>query len=372
MNSNRQLNSQAKIGLLGGGQLARMLILRGHQIGLQMSVLCPSSDDPAAQVCSNWVQGSPKDTQDVRRFLKTVDFLTFESEFVDDKVIQSLKKSPKVFPNAQNMDLFQDRLSQKSSLIKAKLPTSTFDLGHTNLSELQEKFQKGYVFKARRNGYDGNGTWVVKKGRNIELPSSVESDPTAYIVEEFIPFKRELALTFVCSKHGMVITLPMVETKQHENRCLWVKGPVKHKGGAALEKKIKKFLKNMNYVGAITFELFDTGVELLINEVAPRVHNSAHYSWDALSEDQFTLHLKAVAGQKLHGPEQVSKGFAMYNLIGSHYSAPDWSLDPQVCFHWYGKKENRPGRKMGHLNARAATASQAIAKLQRAKKGFKI
>lgn len=366
------LKPQTKIGILGGGQLARMLILRGHQMGLEMSVLCPSSDEPAAQVCSNWTKGRPHNIKTVQRFLKNIDFLTFESEFVDDKVIHLLKNSPKVFPSAQNMDLFQDRWTQKTCLLENKLPTSNFKLASDALPSLKNDFPKGCVFKARRNGYDGKGTWVFKKSLFDNVPSAIKKKSDTFIVEDFIPFKRELALTFICSNLGKIIALPMVETQQYEHRCLWVKGPIKHQGQAYLERKIKKFLKKINYVGAITFELFDTSHGLLINEVAPRVHNSAHYSWDALSEDQFTLHLKAIIGQNLMTPSPLARGFAMYNLIGTHTRSPLWSLSSDVSFHWYGKKDNRPGRKMGHLNARSSSASQALEKLKKAQKGFQL
>lgn len=364
--------SHLKIGLLGGGQLARMLILRGHQLGLNMKVLSLSADDPAAQVCAEWVQGDPKDTQTVRGFLKTVDILTFESEFVDDHVIKLLKTSSKVFPSAQNMELFQDRWTQKMSLQKAKLPSAPFKLAGDNPEDLQSERPFGRVYKARRFGYDGNGTWVVKKGQSLPVSSKIHESAANFIVEDFISFKRELALTFVCSSAGKIISLPLVETKQQENRCLWVKGPVTHKAHTALEKKLRQYLKNIHYVGAITFELFDTGERLLINEVAPRVHNSAHYSWDALNEDQFTLHLKALIGAKLEPPRSLAKGFAMYNLIGSTQAPPRWTLPPGVSLHWYGKKDNRPGRKMGHLNTLGASASKALTQLLKAKKDFKL
>jgi 5-(carboxyamino)imidazole ribonucleotide synthase len=371
MVKNNQPITKDKVGILGGGQLARMLILRGYQLGLQMSILSQSSDDPAARVCRDWVQGNPKDLATVKRFLKSIDILTFESEFIDDQVIRFLKKSSKVSPSAKAMEMFQDRSTQKTSLVNAMLPTASFIIPSAKLDELSTHFSRGYVIKSRKFGYDGHGTWVIKN-KNSELPLNISTSPQDYIAEEFVPFKRELALTFVCSTSGDIISLPLVETKQHQQRCLWVKGPVSHKLHSQLERKLKKYLKNINYVGAITFELFDTGDQLIINEVAPRVHNSAHYSWDALSEDQFILHLKAIIGAKITRPQLISKGFAMYNLIGSHHKTPSWQLPSEARFHWYGKIQNRPGRKMGHLNATGNTSSQALLKLKKAKKDFDI
>lgn len=366
-----QSSGQTKIGILGGGQLARMLILRGHQMGLEMSVLCPSAEDPAAQVCQKWTQGSPKNVETVRQFLKSIDFLTFESEFVDDEVIKLLKKSSKVLPRAKNMEMFQDRWSQKKSLEEAKIPTARFQIPSSDSDETFKQFPGGYVLKARRFGYDGNGTWVIKEKKSKQ-PKGFFKSHHNFIAEEFIPFKRELALTFICSAAGQIISFPLVETKQQDHRCLWVKGPTSHQVHPELERKLKKYLKSIDYVGAITFELFDTGEKLLINEVAPRVHNSAHYSWDALTEDQFSLHLKAILGLKLSRPKLLSEGFAMYNLIGSHKRQPQWKLSPHASLHWYGKKDNRPGRKMGHLNARAKTSSQALTLLKKTKKDFDL
>ena len=157
-----------------------------------------------------------------------------------------------------------------------------------------------------------------------------------------------------------------METHQEQFRCLWVKGPVEHKKINHLKNKISRFLQDIGYQGLITFELFDTGSELLINELAPRVHNSGHYSLNAMSEDQFTLHLKAVFNFPLQSPK-VSQGFAMLNLLGGRKESK-WKELKKFHFHWYGKTINRPGRKMGHVNVTAETAEEALNKLMNVKK----
>lgn len=365
-----------KVGLLGDGQLARMLCLKGHEMGLDMYVLSDSFDSPAAQVCrsSRVIKGGPKRASDVKAFLKQVDFVTFESEFVSDSVLPILQASKKVFPKAELMELIQDRLTQKQSLENSSLPTAAFVHPADKLWPAELSWENsGVVVKSRRDGYDGKGTWVYKTPR--DYLKNIDRDfkgrpPSDFILEQLINFKRELALTFACSADGQIEVLPLVETKQVEQRCLWVKGPIEHAKAKGLITKIKRFLRKIGHRGVITFELFDTGEELLINEVAPRVHNSAHYSMDALSDDQFKLHLQCIMGLALQRPQVLASGFAMYNLIGTFRKSPALARSGDFSLHWYGKSENRPGRKMGHLNALGRSPEQALSKLKKAHKEF--
>ena len=363
------------IGLLGGGQLARMLALKAAALGLRPFVLSPSPDDPAAQVTSFWKKGNPHNPSDLLSFFKQVDTVTFESEFVSASLIEStlkkLKKPPHVAPSLKNLSLIQDRLSQKNLLKKYKLKTADFLSlpSQKNTKQLQDLLQKwsSFVLKTRMGGYDGYGTFIIKNSQSLKN----KRPSTSYIAEKFIPFKRELALTVIRSKEQTSF-FPLVETFQKEGRCLWVKGPVTHKKLEALKKQISFFLKKIHYQGAITFELFDQGTELLINELAPRVHNSAHHSLNSLTEDQFTLHLKAICNLPFQTPVPLKKGFAMLNLLGEGSKKTYWKLPKDVHLHWYGKKQSRKGRKMGHLNALASDSKQALKKLLKARKMFKI
>lgn len=365
-----------KIGILGDGQLARMLCLKGHEMGLDMYILSKFIDSPAAQVCrsSRIIKGGPKDLSCVESLINAVDFVTFESEFVSDNVLPLLKKSKKVYPRAKTMEMVQDRLTQKNILEKYSLPTSPFiALGSTWPASL--KWEGGIVLKARRDGYDGKGTWIYKtqKDYNNNIEKDFENKkPKDFIIEELIYFKRELALTFACSDRDQIEVLPLVETKQVDHRCLWAKGPVNHPQKNSLIKKIKSFLRQLNYRGVITFELFDTGDELLVNEVAPRVHNSAHYSMDALVDDQFKLHLQCLLGSKLNRPEVLADGFAMFNLIGSHRKKTTLIREGDFSLHWYGKKENYKGRKMGHLNTLSKSPELALRKLKKIRQEFNV
>ena len=287
-----------KIGVLGGGQLSRMLALKSHEMGNPLFVLSPSQDDPAAQVTKNWVQGNIDCKNDVVNFCRKVDFLTFESEFVSPNILKILNKMKtlKVYPNPETMMELQDRLTQKNLLEKYLVPTSPFQSiqNYQELQEIKETRKLPLVLKARRNGYDGKGTYILKKWDDPKVKTFFKGQEFGLIAEDFIPFKREVAVSFSRSPKGDVIDFPLVEIHQQNYRCLWAKGPINHDRFSGLKSKLKKFIKAIDYVGLISFEIFDTGDQLIINEIAPRVHNSAHYSLNGTTEDQFSSHLRAI------------------------------------------------------------------------------
>ena len=365
MKASASAKNGLKIGLLGSGQLARMLALQAHAMGLVPYVYGGSSDDPAAQVTAFYTPGDLKDPKKLEEFLRKVDIATFESEFMDGALLKALseKTQTPIYPKPEVMERLQDRLSQKTLLEKNKLPSSPF-LKVSTLPELeaaQKKFAKtGFVLKKRKFGYDGYGTFLVRNTKELEnVKTLLEKTPEGFIAEAFVKFKRELAISAVRNKKGEVAFLPLVESFQKDSRCFWVKGPVTHPKLNALKTKIKKFLNSIDYVGIIAFELFDAK-SLLINEIAPRVHNSAHYSLDGLNKDQFELHLEAILNRKLKDPTPINKAFAMVNLLGSHNNPPQWTELSQGRMHWYGKKENRPGRKMGHINFISTSPAKAL------------
>jgi 5-(carboxyamino)imidazole ribonucleotide synthase len=371
------------IGLLGGGQLARMLALKAHEMGLPVAVLSEKADDPAAQVVSQHFRGQLDDRATLKAFLKKCAVVTFESEFLDAGLLGALasETGTRIYPEPQHMGLLQDRLSQKQLLKKHGLATSPFHEVSDEKSARAafQSFKGQVVFKKRRFGYDGYGTFVVRNEAALEnfcvreLPASAKNNPHGFIAERFIPFKRELAAMVVRGAGGETARLPFVETFQEHSRCLWVKGPLRESAAfTSLGKKLERFLQAIGYVGIMGVELFDTGKELLVNELAPRVHNSGHYSLDALSVDQFSLHLKAVLGLEIAKPAPLAKGFAMWNLLGSHESPPEWILPPDVKLHWYGKNANRSGRKMGHINALGASPDKALALLKKRRPLFDL
>lgn len=364
-----------RIGILGGGQLARMLCLKGQEMGFEMHVFSAHKTDPAAQVTAFHHQGTTQQKNSLKKFIACVDYLTFESEFVN---IKDLKLAARGFKNMQPhpdlMALLQDRWSQKLLLAQNKIPTADFVIidNHSDLKKAFTHFGEAFVIKKRMFGYDGYGTFVVRTKKDLAAATNkLPATNTFCIAEKWIPFRRELAISLV--NNGKIIeALPLVETFQQNSRCLWVKGPTQHKAAPSLTLKLKKFLETLDYRGLITFELFDCGRDLAINEVAPRVHNSAHYTLDALNCDQFSLHLRAITGQSLPSIKPLSSGFAMWNLLGQSQKVPIWTLPSNSHLHWYGKKENRAGRKMGHLNSLASSPDKALAQVRKAQRKFKL
>ena len=267
-----------------------------------------------------------------------------------------------------------------------------------------------FVLKTRRGGYDGYGTFVVKNKtalfKLLNIPQALESSKTrktqtknriktentlkkslpktSFIAEPLLSFKRELALISARNQKGQIIFFPLVESFQKNSVCLWVKGPVEHLKLAGLKRKIRSFLTKIDYRGVIAFELFETESVLIVNELAPRVHNTGHYSLSALTEDQFTIHLKAISNQDLKTPRLLSKEFAMLNLLGEGSPQPLFQTKGKACslidqsqalkqkgFHlyWYGKKQSRPGRKMGHINC---LGDRSLERLLQLKKQIKV
>lgn len=366
-----------KIGLFGGGQLARMLALQGHALGFEMHVLSESSEDPAAQVVRHHHLGKLNDARVLRSFLTQVDVATFESEFLNADLLQHLaaETGKRIFPEPRVMGLVQDRLTQKEALVDAKIPTLPYVAidGAEDLGSLLDEAQFPLVIKRRRFGYDGYGTFHLRS--SLDLPAVEEKMSgivDGYIVEPRVFFKRELALSVVRNARGEKVALPLIETHQEDSRCDWVKGPVHHRDLKRIQKLLFQLTDKLSYVGILAAEIFETKQGLFVNELAPRVHNSAHYSLDALNADQFSLHLLAVAGESLPKLRTLSGGFAMANLLGKTGETPDWSHPLSGRMHWYGKSENRPGRKMGHINAWGKTADEALKLVLQSRKKFQL
>ena len=380
---------QKPMGILGAGQLARMLAIEAHRLGYPIHVLSESAKDPAAQVLCHWYEGSARNKTHLKKFLQRIQILTFENEFIDVSTIRAVKKTLstplKIFPSLSNMEKLQWRFSQKVCLEKQGIPSATF-MPIRKVEDLQRAevlLGSPFVLKAGFGGYDGYGTFMLGKKEDpttlekifhtLKQSPNLKNSQPPFIAEKKVLFKRELALVMVRDRFSRILTLPLVQTQQTQSRCDWVCGPIHHPKLKPLLKKLHTFLHHLNYVGAIAFELFEErgSGNLLVNEVAPRVHNSGHYSLDFLSESQFSLHIKAVTGEPL--PSKISqrgKAFAMVNLLGQSRRRPQWKRIVSGTLYWYGKEENRPGRKMGHLHCEGESPQRALQKALKARENF--
>ena len=359
-----------------------MLSFEASSLPVRISVLSPSKTDSAMTAPNiRPIVGDPFKATDLMRLFEQSDRITFESELIPASLIQKasqITKSPVFAPSIQTLGVIQDRLTQKNLIedfhfqTASFLPVSLKSEKNDTSNILNTVFKQigPFVLKKRTGGYDGYGTFIFKNQKDI---SQIQTELSGgFIAETLILFKHEMAITAVRNQAGDILFLPLVKTFQENARCLWVCGPYEHKQLKDLKNKIKTFLNHIHYEGAMAFELFDTGEDLLVNELAPRVHNSAHYSLDALTESQFALHLKGILGKDLKPPQMVSKGFAMWNLIGSGVSTPKWKVPEEVHLHWYHKSPSRKGRKMGHINALGSSPEEALNRLKEARRHFKV
>lgn len=362
-----------RVGLLGGGQLARMLALAGAPLGFQVSVLSPKADDPAAQVTSHWQSGDPQSSTDLSKFMAGLDALSFESEFFNMELVQqALDQHPQVYvyPRPDLMARIQDRRQQKALMAEFKLPTSEWISvdRFEDLSVASQKLGFPFVLKQAQGGYDGYGTFYLKNAAEFENLKNKSVFPA--IAEKVVNFKRELAIMAFRSRSGDTVIYPLVESRQTDSRCDWVLGPMKHKSLSLLLQKIKKALTRLDYVGALGIELFDTGKELVVNELAPRVHNTGHFSQNAMNYDQFQLHLLCARNAALPKIEMRTKAFVMANLLGQDDQALNLSAKLTGALHWYGKSESRLGRKMGHINYWGQDLQTLLRTARRERSGF--
>lgn len=348
------MESQA-IGVIGGGQLAAMLAEEAPKLGLKLWVQTPAVDDPAARLAAGVVLASVADASATARLAEQCEIITFENEFVDLEALAPLAEKGVCFrPSLASLAPLLDKLRQRQFLRELNLPVPQFgayEAGQTPVFPC--------VLKARRQGYDGQGTHILRNLTDWERLAP-ELNSGEWLIEDFIPFERELALVAARSAAGEIAFYPLVETCQVEQVCRWVLAPAP--GTEGLESQIRDYgrriLEALDYVGVLGIELFATAAgDVYINELAPRVHNSGHFSQDACQTSQFALHLQAVAGLPLGSPGLLGAQALMVNLLGYESTEQDYGAQrlalanlPQARVHWYGKHSARPGRKLGHVN----------------------
>lgn len=350
-----------KIGILGGGQLGKMLLAECRKWDIATHILDPSKDAPSQFGAHYFEVGNLLDFETVYQFGKKVDILTIEIENVNLDALDQLEaEGKKVFPSTKTLRNIQSKISQKKKYLENNLPTANA-LFFNYKKELQEAIQQQKitfpcVWKQDRFGYDGFGVKVLKSENDIQsLPE------TPCLVEEMIPFKNELAVIVVRSVSGEVTTYPVVEMEFHPeaNQVEYVICPARIDENVAkrAQEIALKTAEVFQHVGLLAVEMFQTeDDEILVNEVAPRPHNSGHYSIEASYTSQFENHIRAILDLPLGNTDSKAAGI-MVNLVGAEgftglvvYENMHQILQMQgVTPHIYGKKETRPFRKMGHV-----------------------
>ncbi|HUO22153.1 MAG TPA: 5-(carboxyamino)imidazole ribonucleotide synthase [Caulobacteraceae bacterium] len=349
------LTPGSMIGVLGGGQLGRMLALAAARLGLDVTVLEPQSDCPASRVCARTLTAPYDDPGALDELARTCQVVTFEFENVPARVVERLEAFGAVTaPGRAALATAQDRLVEKSFLRAQGLGVADFAQIDTadDLRVAIARLGARALLKTRREGYDGKGqTWVQGAADAEAAFARLNGRPS--ILEAAAPFVRELSVIAARGRDGTVACYPLGEN-HHEGgvlRTTLAPALVSPRTAADAEAIARTVLGALDYVGVIGVELFELeDGALLVNEFAPRVHNSGHWTLDGCEVDQFEQHIRAIAGWPL-GPTAPLAAVEMENLLG--FDAERWAeiaADPRARLWLYGKREARPGRKMGHVN----------------------
>ena len=354
-------SSNFKLGILGGGQLGKMMLYVTRKFDIQTKVMDANSEAPSRLACDEFVQGDILDYDSVLKFGRSVDVLTFEIENVNVDALEQLENEGiTVFPSSKTLRTIQNKATQKLFYTDNDIPTAPFSR-FAYASEIEDAIQNGglelpFVWKSARFGYDGQGVKIIWQIEDLKgLPEG------ECIAEQLVPFKNELAVIVARNSKGEIKTYPTVEMEFHPeaNQVEYVLCP------ARLAKHITKKAEDLalkvseafEHVGLLAVEMFQTeDDEVLVNEVAPRPHNSGHYSIEGSYTCQFEQHLRAILGLPLGNTESKAAG-VMVNLVGAEgykgsvvYKNMEQILNfDGVTPHIYGKKETRPFRKMGHV-----------------------
>ncbi|TFU16840.1 5-(carboxyamino)imidazole ribonucleotide synthase [Thermus tengchongensis] len=345
-----------RVGILGGGQLGRMLALSGYPLGLSFRFLDPSPEACAGQV-GELVVGDYLDGEALARFAEGLDLVTYEFENVPVEAAQRLAEKLPVYPPPKALEIAQDRLAEKSFMQGLGVPTPPFRRVDT-LEELREGLAEvglPALLKTRRGGYDGKGQALVHSPEEAERAFHALGGQ-GLILEGFVPFHREVSLLAVRGLGGEVAFYPLVENRHQGGILRLSLAPAPGLTSKLQEKAegyAQKALEALGYVGVLTLELFQVGEELLFNEMAPRVHNSGHWTIEGAETSQFENHLRALLGLPL-GSTAPRGHSAMANLIGVKPDFREALALPGLHLHWYGKAV-RPGRKVGHITLRRDT-----------------
>ncbi|NEW94366.1 5-(carboxyamino)imidazole ribonucleotide synthase [Rhodopseudomonas sp. BR0M22] len=344
------------IGILGGGQLGRMLALAAARLGLKCQVFSPGPDSPAFDVVQNATCAEYADVEALELFASEVDVITYEFENVPASAALVLAARKPVLPSHTILETTQDRLAEKDFVTKLGIGTAAYaDItSPQTLRDAVARLGLPAVLKTRRFGYDGKGQVMLRPGDDPEAAwASLET--RAAILEAFVPFEREVSVIAARGANGQVVSYDVTENEHRDHILKVSKAPASIPDAVADEaRRIAKTIADaLGYVGVLGVEMFVVpgadGPKVLVNEIAPRVHNSGHWTLDGASVSQFEQHIRAIAGWPLAEP--VRHGVvSMTNLIGDDvHDYARWLSVPGATVHLYGKRHALPGRKMGHV-----------------------
>ncbi|HTT32226.1 MAG TPA: 5-(carboxyamino)imidazole ribonucleotide synthase [Methylomirabilota bacterium] len=352
------------IGILGGGQLGYMLALAGYPLGLHFRFLDPSPEAPVGRIAQR-VTAEYTDHAALEKFSSGLELVTYEFENVPVEAAKFLAQRVPVYPPPAALEAAQDRLNEKTLFQKLGISTTEF-LPISKPAEFEGAVQQlglPAVLKTSRMGYDGKGQWILRTSEDVSKAQS-ELPKVPLIVERFVPFTRELSVLAIRARTGETAFYPLVENHHRGGilRLSLAPAPaLDQRLQRAAEDIARRVLEALQYVGVLAIEFFEHEGRLLANEMAPRVHNSGHWTIEGAITSQFENHLRAVLGLPL-GSTGAAGHCAMVNLIGDLPESAEVLAVPDAHLHLYGKVP-RPGRKLGHITLRAASPERLALRL---------
>ena len=349
------------IGIIGGGQLGRMLALSAAQLGMKTIIFCPDENSPAFDVTPNKIIAPYDDENALTKFANSCDIITFEFENLPAKSIKFLESISSVSPDSRALFISQDRIKEKEFLLRSDINIASF-APVNSIEDLEKAYLKigpKAVLKTTRMGYDGKGQRIVS---SLEMAKQAyeELKNSELVLEKFIPFEREISVVIARNKDGQVRDFDPAENI-HENHILktsTIPANIDNITAKRASRIAQQIVGSLNYVGVLGVEFFITSADpksadqnpiLLVNEIAPRVHNSGHWTQAGCITDQFEQHIRAICNWPLGDPTRYCD-VVMENLIGDEIIDAHKNLKSGVQPHFYGKKQIREGRKMAHLN----------------------
>ena len=356
----RMRTNQKRVGIIGGGQLARMLIEAATPLDIDVAVLAASAEDSAARVWPKVTIGSPEDVETVAEFARKCDVITFDHELVPEAVLARLEEDGACLaPSADAMRIAQNKQRQREMCAEAGLPQPVYRICRTQDEARTAAREIGLpvMVKAAHGGYDGRGVWKADNDDGLDrVAQNCANRGIVMVIEACVPLERELAILVARDVRGHMATYPVVETVQIDGICRQVNMSRAHyrartSGAADIAAEIAN---RIQLTGILAVELFESNGQLMINEIATRPHNSGHYSIEAVATSQFEQHLRAILGLPLGSTKLLAKAAVTVNVLGGTDA-----VDPRerllgalamtgVNVHLYGKAA-RPGRKLGHV-----------------------
>src|SRR5690625_3410155 len=363
--------------MLGSGQLGRMSGMAARNLGYRLVVHSPTPLSPAGQIADSSVVGPLEDPAAMRRVAQQVDVITYEFENVAIEPVLEAAAIRPVLPAPELLRIAQNRLFEKAAIQRAGVPVADYYPIHS-LADLEVRlpaFPQGAVLKTVTGGYDGKGQQVLSPADlpNLKTIYNELAGPTGreLVLEKRIAFEREVSVMVGRNRAGDVMTFPVAENLHRDGilHLTTVSAQLDHQTASQAREIACAIAETLDLVGVLAVEMFHTAKGLIVNEIAPRPHNSGHFTMDACVSSQFEQHIRAVVGLPFGSPEQLAP-VAMLNLLGEHMEPLHHHLDailadPKTKLHIYGKEEARPGRKMGHLNVVASSIEEALQSLER-------